>query len=1302
VNTDPTTIGRYSVLHRLGAGGMGCLYLARDPSLDRLVAVKLLLEDLSDNSELRERFSREARAAARLRHPNIVTIFEFGDLDGRPFIAMEYVPGESLGEMICRGAPLSLQQKLSYIDDLCSGLAHAHKAGIVHRDIKPANIMIDRDGVLKIVDFGIARLAESTMTRQGDVVGTVNHMSPEQLVGGAIDQRSDVFAVGTVLYEILTYTKAFPGTIADGVIERIMRGSPEPVSRLCPGVDPRIERIIARALEKHVSDRYQDLLDMRKEIAALRSSPTGRPERTDNSSAATGATVPVEMVGAPSPAPGRRARGTQAERFVRRRRDEIEGHLEAARRALEGGDYEAAIEHAERAATIDPREGRALDIIEQGRTALDVAEARKHLSLAVQCLERKDVIEASGWVRQASALVPADGAEDLRRELQKVRYGIERGREHARVIVQAIERAQHRLAEGAYGSAIRAAYEVLALDPRHPEALKLVTAAEAAAAERAGQQEEAQRAAAAIVESQALFESAAHETAVDRLRAITPAPPNVTAVLLDMQAEYQAILERRPADELEGQARAEITRARALAAAGKYDIALRALREFEPPHPAVTAAIAEVERAFAAFEERRRKEELEGAVQRLVADARERVRTGDHQGALDALREWSPPHREVCEALADLERQLVAIEETPRKENEERRVRATLGWARQLFDEGAFAEALAVLREFAPPHPLVSSELVLLERKLAEHEEACRRDELDGQASAAIARARQACDLGNAEAALTALEQFAPPHEAVAAALAEMRADWRQVQERQQVTAPSPEAPPAALGYEVTTPVDREHADLLNRYAYPETVRLRAGHAERAVPRGNAETVVTPGFVKTAGLGPEVSDRQPARSEYKAPPPTVADLQPVGADESGGREPRTERSEQSILERLEGPVEVTSLARSPIPLPADWVEMLTASPVTAASSGLFSRGRLIAAAAGMVALIVVLALLTFTGRKPTTPPASATTKSGAASADEERPHVSVPSEPAPIPLPPIAASTETPALTKVRALARQQVAQGSREQALETCVGGLKTWPADPDLRGILDAILGEALKRAGIARREAVTAEAPSRAASAYNDAVRQQEESSELLNTNRPDESVRVLWRAAQLFAAAAEDARRAAAVPSQLAAPLPPSADIAKAIAETVVASPRPREPAVVAPSVSRPSAGVENVPAGDPVAMEAGVRETLQRYQHAFESLDAGAIKAIQPWLGPTDQNRLQASFRDFRSLTMQMVVGSIQVTADGATATAHTVVEQKTVVKSGTAPPVIKQRVVFTLRRRADGWIIERVDRTPLK
>ena len=308
----PSHIDRYEIKTLIAAGGMGSLYLARDtnPNTNRLVAVKLLLANL-DSGDLRERFAREARALAALNHPNIVDIYDSGEFQGSPFIVMEYVRGETLAEKIKRRAPMSLAQQLKLMVELCSGLAHAHEAGIVHRDIKPANLMVDQYGRLKILDFGIARVSEG-LTRFGGVqvtqlnmrIGTPGYMSPEQIEGGDIDRRSDVFAVGAVCYELVSFHEAFTGTSTRQVENKVLQSQPERLTNLIPDLDPEVEQIINRALEKDPKDRFQDATSLEEAFERMRwrVGPGQTPEPTL-----------VRNTPKPTPSPSRKSRDSRAD-----------------------------------------------------------------------------------------------------------------------------------------------------------------------------------------------------------------------------------------------------------------------------------------------------------------------------------------------------------------------------------------------------------------------------------------------------------------------------------------------------------------------------------------------------------------------------------------------------------------------------------------------------------------------------------------------------------------------------------------------------------------------------------------------------------------------------------------------------------------------------------------------------------------------------------------------------------------------------------------------------------------------------
>jgi serine/threonine-protein kinase len=258
VDRNETIIGGYHILEEIGRGGMGSVYRARDRKIGRDVAIKLLREGL-DGREMRERFAQEARSAGRLQHPNVVSIFELGDHGGLPFIAMEYVQGETLASIIKRRPDLPLTRKLTVMDQICAALHHAHRMEIVHHDIKPANIMIDDDGAVKILDFGVARMGHSSHAQPGVLIGTLNYLAPEQMTGEPTDARVDMFSAGAVFYELLSYRRPFAPDDATTVMQRVLHGRPEPLALVCPNLDPAIVTIVTRCLEKQAEDRYPDL-----------------------------------------------------------------------------------------------------------------------------------------------------------------------------------------------------------------------------------------------------------------------------------------------------------------------------------------------------------------------------------------------------------------------------------------------------------------------------------------------------------------------------------------------------------------------------------------------------------------------------------------------------------------------------------------------------------------------------------------------------------------------------------------------------------------------------------------------------------------------------------------------------------------------------------------------------------------------------------------------------------------------------------------------------------------------------------
>jgi len=256
-------IGKYQVLERIGRGGMGTIFKARDPMLDRLVALKVISNEVEVTDELRARFFREAQACARLTHPNIVTLYDMGEEGGRLFIVMEMLDGEELRSLIAQRKILPLEDKIAIMMQVCDGLHYAHQKGIVHRDIKPGNIMVLRDGQVKILDFGIALMttAEMDLTRTGLIMGTLRYVSPEQIRGRA-DHRSDMFSVGAVFYELLSFRPPFDGADPMQILDKLCSEDPLPLRELDPSIPPELVAIVDRALRKDPGERFPDLEQM--------------------------------------------------------------------------------------------------------------------------------------------------------------------------------------------------------------------------------------------------------------------------------------------------------------------------------------------------------------------------------------------------------------------------------------------------------------------------------------------------------------------------------------------------------------------------------------------------------------------------------------------------------------------------------------------------------------------------------------------------------------------------------------------------------------------------------------------------------------------------------------------------------------------------------------------------------------------------------------------------------------------------------------------------------------------------------
>jgi serine/threonine protein kinase len=529
---------------------MGSLYLAKDPKIGRLVAIKLVRQEF-DSPDARQRFAREAQSAGTLRHPNIVTIFDVDEHEGLPFIAMEYIDGETLAEIVKRKALLPIPKRLQWVEDLCAGLAYAHRQGVIHRDIKPANLMVDTEGTLKILDFGLARRDASKFTQSHVIIGTPNYMSPEQIRGGNIDTRSDIFSVGALLYEVLTYREAFPGAVHQ-TMHKILHEEPEPLENYITEVDPKLTKILARALVKDRDGRYPDLSLMKNDLADARqrmesagvvsdaaTMPLDKSARFGSGPTETVKGQPISSGSGRKPGSSHASKRFQTNRqsLQRRRSEQITALLDEARRLFEAGDLDKARDKCDEALMFDPDHPGGLQLMDDIASESDRQQVAQWIKEARIELQKGQLDRAEALVAQARQLQPdSPDVQQVQEAIDTTRREIERTRQ----LQETMRRARARFAEGGYEAAIRAAGEVLAIDPDNAAAKDLQKRAQEAIEQAATRAERDAAAQSAVASARKLFESGDKDGAIRKLQAFTPKHDLVSAFLATLKGEKVA------------------------------------------------------------------------------------------------------------------------------------------------------------------------------------------------------------------------------------------------------------------------------------------------------------------------------------------------------------------------------------------------------------------------------------------------------------------------------------------------------------------------------------------------------------------------------------------------------------------------------------------------------------------------------------------------------------------------------------------------------------------------------------------
>ncbi|HKM86130.1 MAG TPA: protein kinase, partial [Terriglobales bacterium] len=417
-------LGKYEIREEIGSGAMGVVYRAEDPLLGRPVAIKTTTAEVARNPDLLKRFYREAQAAAKLAHPNIVTIYEINEDNGVPFIAMEFLEGENLQKIVSDRKEVPILKKLQIIVDTCKGLEYAHQRGIVHRDIKPGNIVVSSDGQVKIVDFGIARVGVSSMTQTGVVLGTVMYMSPEQVQGHTVDARSDVFSLGIVLYELLTYQTPFPGDDVPSILLKIINEPPEPITKYIPKCPPQLEQIVERSLAKDREERYQSASDMAFDLLRV-----------------------VDSL----------------------KHNTVDVYLQQGQRSLQEGDFTLAKESLQKVLEIDSTHQVAKSLLAQVRDGIQSRQREQKIQSSLR--GAKEALQAEQY---EDAIALADEALRLdpkHEEAQKYKQLAVEERDRAEKIRRLLERGEKLAAEADFQRAKAEFEAVLAIDPDNATAI---------------------------------------------------------------------------------------------------------------------------------------------------------------------------------------------------------------------------------------------------------------------------------------------------------------------------------------------------------------------------------------------------------------------------------------------------------------------------------------------------------------------------------------------------------------------------------------------------------------------------------------------------------------------------------------------------------------------------------------------------------------------------------------------------------------------------------------------------------------
>jgi serine/threonine-protein kinase len=479
-------IGKYDVLDLLGRGGMGLVYRAFDRQLNREVAIKTVTEGFTGDQEMLQRFYREAAKTGALKHPNIVIVYDLGEQDGFPYIVMEYLSGDPLDKLIRSGQSQPLAFKLKIVEQVCYALGYAHRNDVIHRDVKPANVIVQPDGIVKLLDFGIARQEkyDGHLTRTGHVIGTIQYMAPERLKNEAFDGRSDIFSVGVMMFELLTGQLPFTGDYS--VVQQILSGKHPPLGQFLQDYPPALDGILERAMAKNPDDRYSTADEMAAEVSSLAhelkkeqvAEWIERAERlVQEEQYTTAREVLLQLLKVESQHTRARQLIAQVQQnlTLRQRAEQIRQLRQQAQEAATDKRYEEAIADLQEACSLDPGNSELSELLET------VRQKKRRRELVEGYLRQADTARDRGDLQGAEAVIAK--ALEVDRDDSRVRAAhvslarlIEEASRQAKA-KQLLENARKEIGARHFTAAMEALAQVERVDPSNPELITLQAAA---------------------------------------------------------------------------------------------------------------------------------------------------------------------------------------------------------------------------------------------------------------------------------------------------------------------------------------------------------------------------------------------------------------------------------------------------------------------------------------------------------------------------------------------------------------------------------------------------------------------------------------------------------------------------------------------------------------------------------------------------------------------------------------------------------------------------------------------------------